>query len=238
MTGSPPGFPRAVVFDLFGTLVDAPTREDRAHAAARISAVAQVPPAVAERVLADSWAERHDGRLPTTEALGAHLWERCGRTGPVPAELPALLARLAAPRLAADPAVLSVIDGLRRGGTRIGVLSDASADIADAWPRTALAGLADTAVFSCRAGAVKPAAALYAAVLTDLGAEPAAALFCGDGGGDELRGAEAAGMRAVRVERRGGAGTMAFGERPWPGPSLQGVEQLPAFLAGRTGGTR
>jgi FMN phosphatase YigB (HAD superfamily) len=56
-------------------------------------------------------------------------------------------------------------------------------------------------------------------------------LYVGDGGGDELHGALAAGMAATRVHRRGTADGLAFGATSWAGSTLDSVERVPAYLA-------
>ncbi|MFE2639374.1 HAD family hydrolase [Streptomyces scopuliridis] len=226
----PRAYPQALVLDLFGTLVDAPTRAQRLQAAETIAVATAVPAAVIEQAYIDSWAERHDGRLPTLDSLSDHLWQRCGESTPTPQDLRTILLRLATARLSASPDVVAVLRTLRGRGLRIAVLSDASADIAEAWQDSALSESVDVAVFSCRAGAVKPHISLYRTVTGQLGVAPQDTMYCGDGGGDELRGATAAGLTPVRVERRGGSSTIAFGDKPWHGPSISGVEQLPAFM--------
>lgn len=196
--------PTAVILDLFGTLVAAPSVVERRAAAAQFAAILRVSPAVAESVLSDSWQARHDGQMASTTEVAVHLVARCDASAACVDELEVLLARLAQVRLQADASLLRALEQLRRGGTRLAVLSDASPDIAEAWSASDLAPHFNAVVFSCRAGAVKPDRLLFRAVLRDLGVAPQQALYCGDGGGDELAGAERAGMRAVRVERRGG----------------------------------
>lgn len=224
---------RAVVLDLFGTLVDAPTPADRRDAADELAGALEVSPVRAETVLVRSWAARHDGRIATVPALVAGLARSLDRPVPPAGTLDELLVARAATRLRADPVVLDTLRGIRAAGLRVGVLSDAAADVAAAWPDSPLAGCVDSAVFSCRAGAVKPEPALYRAVSGALNVPAADTLYCGDGGGDELRGAAAAGMRPLRVRRRGGDGTLAFGAVPWPGPALRRIEDLATVL--RTG---
>lgn len=225
--------PQAVMFDLFGTLVDAPTPAQRFQASQAVGVVAAVPAAVVEQVFTDSWAERHDGRLPTLNSLSTYLWERCGRDAPAPQDVCTILLQLATGRLSVSPAVIAVLRMLRERGIQTAVLSDAPADIAEAWPRCELSEFVDAAVFSCRAGVVKPHLSLYRMASEQLGAMAENTVYCGDGGGDELRGAAAAGMTAVRVERRGGPSSMAFGDAPWRGPTISDVEQLPTWLWNR-----
>jgi len=223
----------AVVFDLFGTLVAAPTPDDRAHAASRLAVVAGCGTAAAERYLRDTWTVRHDGTLPTLTSLAAHLVHAVSgpqaAIGPVAGELRAL----GQARLVPAAPIIRTLQCLRGNGMRIGILSDASAEIAATWPASPLAALADVAVFSCVAGAVKPDQRLYRCVRDQLGVPPERVLYVGDGGGDELRGALAAGMAAVAVRRLGAPDALAFGDAGWPGPLLDAAEDVPAYLATR-----
>ncbi|MFB7269618.1 HAD family hydrolase [Streptomyces sp. NPDC056244] len=221
-----------MILDLFGTLVLAPTSSERSVAAAQLAWAMRVPMTVAETALSGSWQARHDGRLRSGTAVATHLIERCSASATCTHEIEAVLARLAHHRLQADGTLLQALNDLRQGGIRLAVLSDASPDIAEAWDRSELASHFDAVVFSCRAGAVKPDRRLFQAVLRELGAEADRTLYCGDGGGDELAGAERAGMRALRVARRGGPTGLAFGEVPWPGRTVPAVEILPSLLDG------
>ncbi|MEV2279209.1 HAD family hydrolase [Nocardiopsis sp. NPDC049922] len=219
---------RGIVFDLFGTLVAAPTIDDRQAAAREIATVTGALPCMVEQLLVESWPQRHDGTLPTLDTLADYLAVQSGAPGSA-SKLARLLASQAASRLEADDGVITALQKLRSHGLRIAVLSDASADIAHAWPRSSLFPLVDFATFSCVARSVKPDAGLYERCVQGLALAARRLLYCGDGGGDELWGATRAGMRAVRVHRRGGPGSLAYGERPWDGPCIPGVEELLGF---------
>lgn len=217
---------QGVVFDLFGTLVDAPTSAGRRATAHAIAAVTGARHGAIETFLTESWAERHDGRLPTRASLASYLARHCGAPTAT-SDVDRLLGQRAAERLDADDSVIHLLHGLRARGMKLGVLSDASADIAHEWPHSRLARFVDVAVFSCQARQVKPHPDLYARVSAQLAAVSKRLLYCGDGGGDELRGATSAGLRAIGVQRRGGPGALAFGARHWNGPVLAQVEDLP-----------
>ncbi|MFI9014488.1 HAD family hydrolase [Streptomyces griseus] len=224
--------PTSVILDLFGTLVAAPESSERSAAAAQLAWAMRAPMAVAEAVLSGSWQPRHDGQLRSSTAVATHLIERCGASAACTNEVEAVLARLAHHRLLSDRTLLQALKELRQEGIRLAVLSDASPDIAEAWDRSELASHFDAVVFSCRAGAVKPDRRLFQGVLGKLGADAGQVLYCGDGGGDELAGAERAGMRALRVARRGGPAGLAFGEAHWSGRTIPAVEFLPSLLGG------
>ncbi|MFI6062162.1 HAD family hydrolase [Streptomyces sp. NPDC051286] len=223
--------PTVVVLDLFGTLVAAPNAVERSAAASRLAGIIRVSPALTESVLSGSWRARHDGQLRSTTEVASHLVSRCDAPASCVNKLEQLLAELARDRLQADATLLQALKEIRHRGVGLAVLSDASPDIAEAWNASDLAPLFDTAVFSCRVGAVKPAPQLFGTALEALGVGPKQALYCGDGGGDELAGAERAGMRAVRVDRRGGQHGLAFGETAWPGRAIPEVEALPSLLS-------
>lgn len=216
----------SVIFDLFGTLVVAPSTSDRSAAAAALADATATSQAAVEAYLESSWQVRHDGTLPSTDALAAHLMIGVGSRRPL-APVVEVLERLATSRLEPDPSVTAMLARLHNAGLRIGLVSDAAAEVATAWPRSALAPHIDHAVFSCTAGVVKPAANLYQSSLHALNAVPHQTVYIGDGGGDELRGAETLGIRAVCVNRRGGERTLAYGVGPnWSGPRIDSVDNI------------
>jgi len=100
-----------------------------------------------------------------------------------------------------EPGMLSSLDRLRAAGIRIGLVSDAGADDVESWPRSPLRERFDAAVFSFELGVRKPDARMFRHVLDALGVPPDAAIFVGDGGSDEHRGARAVGMSTVFVSR-------------------------------------
>ncbi|MBV8931047.1 MAG: HAD hydrolase-like protein [Kutzneria sp.] len=224
---------RAVVLDLFGTLVTAPTPEDRARAASRVAAVVGSDATTVVSYFGDTWQVRHDGTLPTLADLAAHLVRAVDGPGAAVGPVADELRTLGQARLRPAPSVVYMLKSLRSKRLRLGILSDASAEILTAWPRSPLAGLADAAVFSCAAGAIKPDQRLYRRICDELDVLPDQTLYVGDGGGDELRGALTAGMAAVAVRRRGPTNALAFGDTDWSGPILDAAEQVPAYLAER-----
>jgi putative hydrolase of the HAD superfamily len=221
----------AVVLDLFGTLVTAPTPSERTHAASQLAAVVACEPAAVEHYLRNSWQVRHDGTLPTVADLAAHLVHAVHRPDAALKPVTDKLCALGKARLVPAPSVVYTLKSLRCRRLRLGILSDASAEIAAAWPTSPLSALMDAAVFSCEAGSIKPDQRLYDRIRAQLRVPAHQTLYVGDGGGDELRGALTAGMTAVAVHRRGPSDALAFGHRDWPGRVLDRVEQVPAYLS-------
>lgn len=95
--------------------------------------------------------------------------------------------------------VLKMLEQLKNEGYKLCVISDAAyVDIA-AWDTSPLAQYFDNTVFSCDVKLIKPDPALFQHALNVMG-NPEHSLFIGDGGHEELMGAQRAGMITVKAE--------------------------------------
>jgi putative hydrolase of the HAD superfamily len=98
-----------------------------------------------------------------------------------------------------DPVAIGVLHRLRDRGCGLAVVSNCFAEDVDAWPRCPAAECFDTTVFSFEVGTAKPESPIYVEAVQRLGVNGSHALFIGDGGDDELLGAERAGLRAAQA---------------------------------------
>lgn len=189
----------AVVFDFFGTLTPVSPDEVWADNARRLAAALGVPADAFRAVLDESFPERITGGLGDVPQT---LRVLAGRLGARPsddqlAEASRLRREIQESMFLLRPETLPVIRQLRAAGLKIGLVSDCTSELPDAWARLPLASLVDAPVFSCVEGVRKPDLRLFRTVAAGLRAEPAECLYVGDGGGWELTGASDAGMRAV-----------------------------------------
>ena len=88
---------------------------------------------------------------------------------------------------------------LRQQGLLVGVVSDCTHELPELWPSLPVARFVDGAVFSVLIGHRKPHLSLYQSVCRQLGIAPFEAIYVGDGGSNELTGAVAAGIPAIRL---------------------------------------
>jgi len=100
-----------------------------------------------------------------------------------------------------ETGMLAALDRLRDAGIRTVLVSDAGADDVESWERSPLRIRLDATIFSYQLGVRKPDARIYRHALEAVGVRPDEALFVGDGGSDEHRGARAVGIRPVLVTR-------------------------------------
>ena len=192
---------RAVVFDFFGTLTD-PANEHRRRAVYdATAAVLGIAPDQFWAAVTGSFTERATGVLGGTPSTLREMAVRCGTTpsGHVLAEAVAAHRAGAAVLHEARPGALDVLTTLRARGLRIGVLSDCSSELCEAWDELPYAELVDAAVLSWRVGYRKPDPRGYRAAAEVLGVAPEECWFVGDGGSRELHGAAVAGMTPVLV---------------------------------------
>jgi len=189
----------AVVFDFYGTLTPVSPDEAWATNAATLAAVFGVPPAALVAVLDESFPERITGEFGTVRQTMQALADRLGvaLTDEQLDEACTVRRERQEAMFALRPEALAVIEQLRADGLGIGLLSDCTCELPDAWSRLPLSRLVDAAVFSCVERMRKPDARLFRAVAARLPADPAGCLYVGDGGGFELTGASTVGMRAV-----------------------------------------
>lgn len=98
-----------------------------------------------------------------------------------------------------DPDTIRGLGQLRECRIKLAVVSNCFAEDVAGWPDCAAASFFDASVFSFDVGAAKPEPKIYAEALRRVGVASAEALFVGDGGDDELLGAERAGIRAAQA---------------------------------------
>ena len=225
--------PAAVIFDFFGTLTPStPARVWDDHAA-RSAAPLGLPVATWRAALDASFAERATGRLGDLAATFRTLALRSGIDPSDEALAVACAARGQSQRelFRLRPDAIGVLSTLRAQGLRLGVLSDCTVELAEAWPDLPLADLVDARVLSCEEGRRKPDPELFRLIAHRLGTVPPDCLYVGDGGGNELTGASGCGMRAYMLRASDWSDNDAHQrEDDWPGPTLPSLTAVLALV--------
>ncbi|OKI47393.1 HAD family hydrolase [Micromonospora sp. CB01531] len=217
---------RPVIFDLFHTLVDGANSE-RDRVVGEMGLMVGVPPEALVAAYHATWRDRM-----TEWDVAETVRILAGRLGGTPTE--DQVARAAAHRrelatrvlARVAPETLAVLDALRADGHPIGLISNATAETAEAWPSSALARRFDVAVFSCELGVAKPEPTIYRTTAERLGAGPTDCVFVGDGADGELAGAAAVGMTVIRTTEHNDT------DPTWDGHALATLGELPALLRG------
>jgi putative hydrolase of the HAD superfamily len=210
----------SITFDLFHTLLHG-ADDERDRVVARMGELVGVEPAALVQAYHDTWRDR---LVRWDAARTVRILSRRLGGSPSPAQVEqavALRLELAGRVLAAvSPTTLNVLDTLRSQGWRLGLVSNATSETAQAWPGSALARRFDVAVFSCDLGVAKPDREIYLAAAQGLGAPAEQCVYIGDGADGELAGAAALGMTVFRTTEHNDT------DPCWPGPIIASLSEV------------
>jgi putative hydrolase of the HAD superfamily len=190
---------QAVIFDLFGTLADNFSSREYEEALKQMAAVLAVSPDDFKQGWYGSSRVRNSEAPTEMEARIEYICTKLGAAREKRHIKDAATARFDYIRRVMEPRkdAVEVISYLKRKGHKIGLISDCSDEIPVIWPKNPLACLFDATVFSCLAGIRKPDPRIYGLATNQLGVPFDSCLYIGDGGSQELTGAEKVGMHSV-----------------------------------------
>jgi putative hydrolase of the HAD superfamily len=219
----------AVIFDLFGTLVD-DFVSSTGHMNTDLATALHVPHEPFTRVWRQTSEMRTNGTFQTVEASIEYV---CGTLGvQVTAEqmMQAVQIRLQQIRRALQPrpdAVATLVK-LRNKGRKIGLISNCSIEIPILWPETPFADLIDSAIFSSRERLKKPAPRIYRLACDRLGVMPEHCVYVADGENHELTAAASVGLHPVLIRNSTSQNRLElFREsREWQGATIQSLAEI------------
>jgi putative hydrolase of the HAD superfamily len=215
---------QAVVFDLFGTLVDNFSRIEYQKVLKNMTSILKVPEEDFSRAWRESFPERVNGAHATHQASIEHICRALGvRVSGEQIERAAdLRLEYTLRSLVPRPGAVATLTRLRDRGRKTALISDCSPETPAVWAKTPFASLFDTAVFSCVAGLKKPDRRIYLMASERLGVAPGDCLYIGDGSSRELTGARAAGMHPVMIRDPGETADTHYIDREddWDGPRI------------------
>jgi putative hydrolase of the HAD superfamily len=225
---------RAVIFDLFGTLVDNFSRTSYDRVLKDMASVLKVHEDDFARAWRDSFPERVNGSHASHQESIEYVCRRLGvRCSKVQVERAAALRLDYTSRtMIARPDAVKTITTVRRSGYKTALISDCSHETPAVWGQTPFATLFDVTVFSCVAGMKKPDPRIYRLATESLGVKPEECLYVGDGSSRELSGARAVGMYPVMIRDPGETTDTHYIEREddWDGPRISFLSEVLGLL--------
>lgn len=193
---------KAVIFDLFGTLVDNFSYQDHRDMLSEMALALSFPSEDFIKLWIETFNDRVKGKFKTPESNIIHI---CDELGVYPEEEQVKRAceirreftrSSLIPRNDAEPTILK----LKSMGLKIALVSDCTNEVPVLWDETVFPKLIDFPVFSCVAGMKKPDPKIYKIALDGLGVNPDDCLYVGDGSSHELSGAKRVGMHPVLIQ--------------------------------------
>lgn len=220
----------AVIFDLFGTLVDNATQEVAHRSYLEPAAVLGVDVEKFVEVWLGIRPEKDVGRYGSLKGDIRHAGELLGLQPDAEQVERIAQQRLHIYRTSSVPraTVSDTMSKLKADGLKIGLITDCGWEIPAIYADFPFAPLVDTALFSCCEGVVKPDPRLYKAVCDRLDVQPSRCLYVGDGGSRELTGARTAGMQPVliRVDYERHLDVNRPDAVEWTGPVISDISEV------------
>ncbi|MFN0073714.1 MAG: HAD family hydrolase [Chloroflexota bacterium] len=220
----------AIIFDLFGTLVDNWPALERTELLASMAQELGVSDAALYAIWDAHRFQRDTGAFASVEAAVSAACHGLN----VAANEDSIARAAAAYSVFADHCLtprtdaVATVQQLRALGLRVGLISDCGPPTPELWAETPLAEYFDVTTFSCSAGLKKPDPRIYLTTCEALGVQPADCLYVGDGGSRELTGAESVGMTAlmIRTPSEEIIAPLRVDADFWVGPRIRSLSQV------------
>jgi putative hydrolase of the HAD superfamily len=225
---------KAIIFDLFGTLVDNFTRTDYDSVMAEIASILNAPQEDFLKLWKSSFNERVTGIYGDPRESFTQICRQLQiKVSPWQIDL-AFNIRMDFSRRTTIPreGSVEVLTTLRKDGYKVGLISDCTGEIPLIWDETPFANLFDVKIFSCAVKTKKPDPRIYYMATDQLKVKPADCLYIGDGSSNELTGASKIGMHPVRIRDPHEPAEDQYMEREddWAGPKISYLKEVLEFV--------
>ena len=220
----------AVIFDLFGTLVDNLPYKEYQNVLGQMASILTVSTDAFRRLWSETGHERNLGIIGTIEVNIEYICKKLG----VSADDARIrfatqirndfIANVMRPREDA----MDVLSCLQSQGFKIGLISNCTPETPLIWKATPFAPLFDVAVFSSSVGVMKPDPRIYELAVEQLATKAENCLYLGDGGSQEFTGAARVGMHPVmiRVAYEDDTQPHLMNREEWADPVISSLKEV------------
>jgi putative hydrolase of the HAD superfamily len=224
----------AVIFDLFGTLVDDFASSVGRHTYTALAEALEVPYEQFMPLWRQTTEMRTGGAFQTVEASIEHVCDIMAVRVPPEQMKKAIEIRLQQTRRALEPRpdAVATLARLKSESYKLGLLSNCSIEIPILWDESPFVKLIDSAIFSSRERLKKPDPRIYRLACERLGVTPKACLYIADGENYELAAAAKVGIRPVliRTSSQETRSELRRESGEWQGETINGLGELPQLL--------
>jgi len=226
---------KAVIFDLFGTLIDNFSFEEYHRTLVEMASALSAPSDAFADLWLDLFEERMSGVLESPVGVIEHV---CRELNVLPDDKQIELAtsirlNMTTSMISVRPDAVQVLSKLKSEGYKTGLISDCSHEMPAVWEELPLAPLIDITAFSCVVGITKPDSRIYLLTTGQLGVQPEDCLYVGDGSSQELAGAAQLGMTPVLIRVPGDGdydNPYRIGSDEWDGLRVSSLSEVLRLL--------
>ncbi|MCK5740389.1 HAD-IA family hydrolase [bacterium] len=223
----------AVIFDLFGTLIDNFSRQGYEDNLAEIAGLCDFNAGAFIKIWKSLYNQRVIGKISSPDGCIDFIGQKLRQQpSDIAIETATLLRdQFVKKTITPRPDTLKTLNELKKRGYRLALLSDCSSEIPIVWPATEFFGIFDVTTFSSNEGLKKPMPEIYQLTAERLNIPAEACVFVGDGGSQELTGAKAVGMRPIQIIDSADSG-MQVDPDEWSGEQITRLGELLVTLSG------
>lgn len=221
---------KAVIFDLYGTLVDNFSSQAYDQVQEQMAKALNIPYPKFRQVMLETINDKSSGGY---HAVEENIFEICRRlsikVGTAQIEQVVTLHYEFSKRtLVIESKILEALDTLKNDSLLLGLITNCRPPIPSAFLQSPLAQYIDVPVFSCEERIRKPSHRIYEIACERLKVQPQECLYVGDGSGEELTGAAAVGM--LPILKRTDLTDVYDPDRPevenWQGITIDEISEL------------
>jgi putative hydrolase of the HAD superfamily len=189
----------AIIFDLFGTLVDNFKRQEYDPVNGKMAEILNIPFSEFWQLVAETGHSYYLGHYESFDDNLKDICKRWGRRIYTKKIIQAAQYHYEFIKKAIVPSqeVLNSLRKLKTRGLRIGLISNCGAAVPSLWEQSPLVQFIDVAAFSCQEHVMKPSIDIYITTARKLQVQPQACIYVADGSYEELTSATSMGMLPV-----------------------------------------
>jgi putative hydrolase of the HAD superfamily len=219
---------QAIIFDLFGTLVDSYSVQGYNRLLTDMASALELPSEDFSKLWRDTTYERGIGIFKTTEESIRYICNILKVSVSDKNIRKCEQIRLENTRKALTPknGAVDILKSLKGLGYKIGLITNCSAEVPNFWKNTEISHFFDVTIFSASVGMKKPEAQIYHLACEQLGVKPNECLYIGDGDSNELSGASQLGMDAVMIRDPNEIDPYRLIEVDWDGQKIENFTEI------------
>lgn len=223
---------KAVIFDLFGTLVNNPTVKDYQQLILEMASILKVPLIK----FADHWKKTSDKRtIGDFKTIGDNIKYICSKLkidvkDEHIKEVEQIRFDYIRKKLIPDPDILKILLKLKKNQFKLALISNCSSDVPTLWKYTQFAKIFDLTIFSSSIGLKKPDFRIYKLACEKLDVKPESCLYIGDGDSHELEGASQVGLYPIMIEDPFQKNAYHIDIIEWKGERISNMNDIFKFL--------
>jgi putative hydrolase of the HAD superfamily len=219
---------KAIIFDLFGTIVNNPSVSEYNDLISKISSILSLPLENFSQMWHKTSKQRAIGIFKTIEDCLVYICNtlKIKVESDEIKECVQLRLELMKKDMIPKAGAIVVISKLRKNDFKIGLISNCSADVPLLWKDTPFYPLFDTTIFSSSVGLKKPDSKIYILMCELLKVKPQNCLYIGDGDSNELDGASQVGMHAIRIRDPNDVDPFLLTEIRWNGDEISSLKDI------------